>query len=76
MKFLQTIEITSQINIIIIYLYRLKLKSQLDSVVSDSQAQVNEKVQAISDLQKEKLTFSQMIEESNRHVSQLKQVNQ
>ena len=52
-----------------------QLKSQLDAVQSGAQTEISQKQQAISELQRERMSFSQMVEESNRHVHQLKQVN-
>jgi len=51
------------------------LKLQLNSVTSDSQTQISQKENEIFELQKQKKSFSQMVDESNQHLHHLKQVN-
>ncbi|CAG5090077.1 Oidioi.mRNA.OKI2018_I69.PAR.g12454.t1.cds [Oikopleura dioica] len=48
------------------------LKSQYENLASDASSKISERDGAINELKKEKLSFSQMVEESNRSVHQLK----
>ena len=47
----------------------------MQSLSSEATSQLTEKQQKISELQEQKMSFTQMIEQSNQHVSQLKMVS-
>ena len=52
------------------------MKSQYENLASDATSKISERDGAINELKKEKLSFSQMVEESNRAVHQLKLVSE
>jgi hypothetical protein len=52
------------------------MKSQYQNLASDASSKISERDGAINELKKEKLSFSQMVEESNRAVHQLKLVSE
>ena len=52
------------------------MKSQYENLAYDATSKISERDGAINELKKEKLSFSQMVEESNRAVHQLKLVSE